>query len=66
MMRRAELLGSVPGGVMTHWKNCGYSDDWLISHVARRTGRRIANPPLLFLNLCEFSTLSQVRPDGVV
>ena len=60
MMRRADLLESVPGGVMQHWKNDGYSDDWIITQVAHRQKRRITNPPLLFLNLVEFSTLRQV------
>mmetsp|Transcript_32170 Transcript_32170/g.102522 ORF Transcript_32170/g.102522 Transcript_32170/m.102522 type:complete len:527 (-) Transcript_32170:55-1635(-) len=60
MMRRAHLLGSVPDGVMQHWKDDGYSDDWIITQVARRHNRRISNPPLLFLNLVEFSTFKQV------
>lgn len=60
MLRRADLLESVPHGVMQAWKNCGYSDDWIINQVARRQGRRIANPPLLFLNLCEFNSLKSL------
>jgi hypothetical protein len=60
MMRRADLLDSAPDGVMQHWKDDGYSDDWIITQVARRHNRRISNPPLLFLNLVEFSTLKQV------
>jgi len=60
MMRRKDLMGSVPDGVMQHWKNDGYSDDWIITQVARRHQRKIANPPLLFLNLVEFNTMRQV------
>ena len=58
--RRADLLESVPGGVMAHWKNRGYSDDWIITAVARKQRRRIANPPLLFLNLVDFRSPSQL------
>nr|AID57153.1 ceramide glucosyltransferase 1 [Emiliania huxleyi] len=60
LMRRADLLESVPGGVMAHWKNRGYSDDWIITAVARKQRRRIANPPLLFLNLVDFRSPSQL------
>ena len=41
---------------MEHWKNNAYSDDWVITQVANRLGRRVANPPLLFLNLAHFSS----------
>ena len=61
MMRRADLLESVPDGVMYHWKNDGYSDDWIITQVARRHRRRIANPQcLLFLNLTDFDRLKRL------
>ena len=61
MMRRADLLESVPGGVMSHWKNYGYSDDWIITQVAKRTGKRIINPPwALFLNLVDINTFKRL------
>jgi len=61
MMRRADLLESVPDGVMYHWKNDGYSDDWIITQVARRHRKRIANPQcLLFLNLTDFDRLKRL------
>lgn len=56
MMRRADLRGDIPDGVMWHWKNGGYSDDWIITQVARRLGKRIANPPMLCLNFPHFRT----------
>merc|ERR1719183_1402589 len=58
MMRRADLGSDVPDGVMHHWRNSGYSDDWIITQVARRSGRRVVNPPwALFLNVVDISTI---------
>jgi hypothetical protein len=38
MMRAADLHPALPEGVMQHWKNSGYSDDWIITqaHTLRR------------------------------
>ena len=37
-MRAADLHPALPEGVMQHWKNSGYSDDWIITqaHTLRR------------------------------
>lgn len=33
MMRAADLHPALPDGVMHHWRNSGYSDDWIITQV---------------------------------
>lgn len=41
--------------------NYGYSDDWIITQVAKRTGKRIINPPwALFLNLVDINTFKRL------
>jgi len=61
LMRRKDLLAETPDGVMQHWKNNGYSDDWIITQVAKRHGKRIANPPcLLFLNLVDITQVQKL------
>ena len=33
MMRAADLHPALPDGVMHHWRNSGYSDDWIITQA---------------------------------
>ena len=60
MMRAADLHPALPDGVMQHWKNSGYSDDWIITQVAVRSGRRVVNPPwALFLNVVDIVSVGR-------
>lgn len=44
MMRAADLRASVPDGVMHHWKNSGYSDDWIITQAQPLSRQRPSTP----------------------